>query len=427
MRALANRRFRLLLLTLAGIPILVQYLQQTLIDPLLNAGYRPGDFDVYLRAAETLSRGGDPYVAFFAAAVPDPTLNQAYIYPPLLAWLLQPLLALPHHLAVALGVLIGQGCLVAFLAATWRALGTVGLERKALMVTLVIAFYPVRLNLDGAQVNLWLLALSGVWLLAWVRGDRWWGGAALGLGIAVKFLQLPSLLLLGWGRRWRALAAALIVVTVLWAVASPQFLGEYWLKVFPQLGAGTGFRENLTPTGTLYRILSPASFYGPAPVAAMPVRLGALALAVAAGLLTIAELRRRRGSGGQRGLEAAAVVAVSPLIATLAWPSHLVLLLLPILVLVSEGLDRRNQRLLGLVFTGWLLLGPVHTTLLTAIAAGVANDLLLHVWDEASVAGVALLWLASLYALRGGAGREASATSPALRPLPEPVPGSAHR
>jgi hypothetical protein len=120
-------------------------------------------------------------------------------------------------------------------------------------------------------------------------------------------------------------------------------------------------------------------------------------------------------------------VAVSPLLATLAWPSHLVLLLLPILVLVSEGLDRRNQRLLGLVFISWLLLGPVHTTLLTAIAAGVANDLLLHVWDEASVAGVALLWLASLYALRVGVGREASATSRVLRPLPEAVPGSAHR
>src|SRR3984893_11369061 len=97
----------------------------------------------------------------------------------------------------------------------------------ALLLALVpISFEPVAANFDEGQVNLVLLGLSGVWLLGWVAGDRWWGGAALGLAVAVKLLQGPVGLLLVWGRRWRMLAAAAVAGLALWLLAVPQYLPE---------------------------------------------------------------------------------------------------------------------------------------------------------------------------------------------------------
>jgi hypothetical protein len=421
-KSLQNRRFRLLLLAVAGLPILAQYGLQTVVAPLANSGFDPGDFNVYLKAAAALTGGRDPYRAFFASTVPDPTLNQAYIYPPLLAWALQPLAALPNHVAVSVGLLAGQLFLSLFLLLAGRAVRLRGLERWAVAVILTIGFYPVRLNLDGAQVNLLLLALSGVWFAGWVGGDRWWSGAALGVGAAIKFLQLPSIALLGWGRRWRALAAATGAFAVCWLVAAPGYLPEYLQRVLPALGGGTGFRENFAPTGTLYRLFVPASFYGPAPAPGMPVRAGAALIALAAVVVTISSLGRPRWDRRGRELEAASVVAASPLVATLAWPSHLVLLLLPILVLVNAAIDWGDVRLLIAALASWALLGVVHTTFLTAIAAGIRWEWLLRPWAESGLAGILVLWAASLYALRVRAA-PAPATSREAPRLREPVPG----
>ena len=88
-------------------------------------------------------------------------------------------------------------------------------------------------NFDEGQVNLVLVALSGVWLMGWVAGDRWWGGAALGAAVAIKLLQAPLGLLLLRGRRWRMALAAAVGGIVFWLLAVPQYLPEYLFKVAP--------------------------------------------------------------------------------------------------------------------------------------------------------------------------------------------------
>src|SRR5439155_19367098 len=115
-----------------------------------------------------------------------------------------------------------------------------------LLVLIPLSVEPVVGNTAEGQVNLVLLALSGVWLWTSVE-DGWWGGAALGMAIAVKLLQAPVALLVMWSRRWAMLAAAAAAGLVVWLVGAPQYLFEYLFKVLPVVSSGTGFFENHSP------------------------------------------------------------------------------------------------------------------------------------------------------------------------------------
>src|SRR4029077_8793247 len=104
---------------------------------------------------------------------------------------------------------------VVFLAFMVRALRVVDWQMRALLVLVAIAFEPVNGNIVEGQINLVLLALSGVWLLGWIA-DRWGGGAALGLAVAFKLIQAPMGLLLLWGRRWSMLGAGVAAGLAIW-------------------------------------------------------------------------------------------------------------------------------------------------------------------------------------------------------------------
>src|SRR5258708_24667539 len=136
------------------------------------------------------------------------------------------------------------------------------LQLYGLLVRWMIVFETVEGNFDEGQVNLVLLALSGVWLLAWVAGDRWWGGAAVGAATAIKLLQAPLGLLMLWGRRWRMAVGAVLAGLALWLLAVPQYLPAYLLKGAPVLSAGARLFENHSPGGTGARLFPPGPFLG---------------------------------------------------------------------------------------------------------------------------------------------------------------------
>ena len=355
------------------------------------------DFSEYLQASRTLAAGGDPYLAFFNSTVPDYNFNQTYIYPPLVAWLLQPLAVLGDGPASWLMQALLQVGLVAFGILFFRALGRWSLPEVLLAAVLVMAYLPVRRDLFNDQLNLLLLLGSGALLMAWVRGERWWGGAALGAGVAAKLLQAPLGLLLVWGRRWRMLGAAVVAGAVLTAVAAPQFLVEYFFRVVPRLEHASGFRENSSPTALIERLLYPQSFYGGSPGGWLVASLG---LVVAAGVITLtwrALGRQPRTDVDGRAAEVAAVIAGVPLV--LAVNYHQALDVLPILLLVSLGIRRADWLLIGAAAAGWFLPGPVHALFLAAIGAGFDNDPVLRVWSELQLLGIILLWLGCLRAL----------------------------
>jgi len=395
---LEDRRFRTLLLAIAGTPILLLYVWQSIIVPIAFGGYL-GDFkESYLRAAAQLVAGRDPYDLCRTLGCLEPT-GQQYVTPPPVAWLLQPLVGLDSHLVAAGTVLFLNASLVIFLVCMLRALRVVDWQTRALLVLVAIAFEPVNGNIVEGQINLVLLALSGVWLLGWIS-DRWWGGAALGLAVALKLIQAPQGLLLLWARRWSMLGAGVAAGLAIWLLAAPQYLLEYLFKVLPAISQGTGFFENHSPGGTVARLFDPSTFLGATRGAPLPARIITTAIALAVLGVTFWVLGRPREDWSGRSLEAAAATAVGPLVASYSWGTHLVLLLLPMIVLVEWGVRRRDWKVLGLVAGGWLLIGPGHNWFQTLLVAGYSNLVVLRLMAEFGAVGIAGVWVATLLALR---------------------------
>ena len=386
--------FRSVLLIGAAIPIAALYAWRTVVLPLVK-GALPEDFTVnYMAAAAKIASGHNPYD--LSAATRLTVAGPQYVTPLPVAWMLQPLLhaSAETQLIVVLAVL--QLSLLVFLVTTLRALGVKDWQSTVLLVLVAIAFEPVAANIDEGQVNLVLLALSGIWLLGWVRGDRWWAGVALGAGVAIKLLQAPLGLLVLWGRRWRMLAGAAIAGLALWLVAVPQYLPDFLLKVAPVLSAGTGLFENHSPGGTVARLLDPGTFLGTVANTPPAARVVTLLISLAVLAATFWVVRRPAAKGQARAVEAAAMVAAGPLIASYSWGTHLVLLLLPMLVLLHWAIARRDWLVVVLVAAGWMLIGPGHNLFQTLLITGYSNLLVLRLMAEFGVVGITAIWAASL-------------------------------
>ena len=397
-----------MLLVVAGAPIAALYAWRTLVLPALT-GVLPADFSAnYMAAAARIASGQDPYDLCFiqgCASVPGtftplPLAGAQYVTPLPVAWMLQPLVGADPRLQLAIVVGVLQVALVVFLWTTMRAVRVTDWQLAMLLVLIAIGFEPVVGNFDEGQVNLVLLGLSGIWLLAWVAGDRWWGGAALGAAVAIKLLQAPLGLLMLWGRRWRMVGAAAVAGAALWLLAVPQYLPEYLFKVAPVLAGGTGLFENHSPGGTVARLLDPGTFLGAVRDTSPAARAITTAIALVALVVTFWVLWRPRADRTARALEAAAVVAVGPLVASYSWGTHLVLLLLPMLVLVAWAVRRRDWTVLGLVALGWALIGPGHNWFQLLLVSGYPNLTVLRLMAEFGVVGITAIWVASLVALR---------------------------
>jgi arabinofuranan 3-O-arabinosyltransferase len=396
--ALDNRGFRTLLLILGGVPIGAVYLWQALIQPLAFGAYL-GDFqESYMRAARRLAQGSDPYDLCRTTGCLEPTGPQ-YVMPPPLAWMLQPLISIDSHAITVGAILVLNASLFLFILFALRALQVHDWQLAALLALIAISFEPVIGNIDEGQVNLVLLALSGLWLWAWVA-DRWWGGAALGAAVALKMIQAPVGLLVLWARRWRMLTAAVVAGLALWLMAAPQYLFEYLTSVLPAISQGTGLYENHSPGGTITRLFAPNTFLGLQPGSPPAARLITVAIAVAALVITFIVLRSPATSRAGRGLEAAAVVAVTPIVTSYSWGTHLVLLLVPLLVLVAWAVQRREWTVLALVAAGYFLLGAGHNRMQMLLVSGYSDLVVLRLLAELGVLGVIAIWIAALVAVR---------------------------
>jgi hypothetical protein len=387
------------------------YLWRTLVQPALTGALPPDFSSNYMAAAARIASGRDPYDLCVIQGcatqgqtfTPLPLAGVQYVTPLPVAWMLQPLVGADPRIQLALVIAVLQISLLVFILTALRASAVADWQLGALLVLVTISFEPVAGNFDEGQVNLVLLGLSGIWLLGWVAGDRWWGGVALGAAVAIKLLQAPLGLLLLWGRRWRMVLGAMVTGLALWLLAVPQYVPEYLFKVAPVLAAGTGLFENHSPGGTVARLFDPGTFLGAVRDTAPAARVITTAIALAALGVTFWVLRRPRADRSGRALEAAAVVAVGPLVASYSWGTHLVLLLLPMLVLVAWSIHRRDWVVLGLVATGWLLIGPGHKWFQTLLVSGYPNMLVLRGMAEFGVVGVMCVWVASLVAIRRSA------------------------
>ncbi len=379
-------------------PIGIVYVWQALVQPLVFDAYL-GDFqESYMRAARRLAENSDPYDLCQNMACLEPTGPQ-YVMPPPLAWLLQPALPVDSHLIAIAAILVLNVSLFVFVLLALRALQVTDWQLAALLVLVAISFEPVVGNITEGQINLVLLAMSGVWLVGWV-GGRWWGGVAVGLAGAIKIIQAPVGLLLLWARRWSMAAAAAVAGLGLWLMAAPQYLLEYLFSVLPAVSAGTGLFENHSPGGTVTRLLQPDTFLGAVHGSPPAARVITAAIAVASLGITFIVLRSPATDRTGRALEAAAIVAVTPIVTSYSWGTHLVLLLLPIVVLADWGVHNRDWSVLAIVAAGYLLIGPGHNRLQSLLVGGYSDLLVLRVMAEFGVVGVLAIWIATLLAVR---------------------------
>ena len=199
---------------------------------------------------------------------------------------------------------------------------------------------------------------------------------------------------------WRMVIGAGAAGLALWLLAVPQYLPEYLLKVAPVLSAGTGLFENHSPGGTVARLFDPATFLGADRDSPPAARVITLVISIAVLVVTFWVLRRPALNRSARALEASAMVAAGPLIASYSWGTHLVLLLLPMLVLIEWSVRNRRWAVLAAVSSGWLLIGPAHKYFQTLLLSGYPNVTVLRLMAELGVIGVSAIWIASLVAVR---------------------------
>ena len=400
--ALANRRFRTVLLVLAGVPILAAYAWYGLVWPLFSN--QPDDFrQVYLEGARVIAAGGDPYQcgSGFCSGHATGWLGLAgAVYPPFTLWVMQPFTRFDPATVDAIALVAINACLFAFIWIVVRTLGIKDRQLIAAVTLLCISFAPTLIEVQNRNFQVVLLLLSSVLLVAWRRGDRWWAGVALGLGLAIKLVEAPLLLLGLWGRRWLLVAFGLVTWALLWLVAVPSLLPEYLFSVLPKAGRGSGDEMNVAPLGAVARIFHPESLY----LQGLGVDVPVLAVTAAIGLgvlaLTAWALRSPRPDAQGRALELSAAFAAMPLLLTLVWAGQLVLLLLPMIVLLDLGLRLQARRLVAAVAVSWLLIGPSYLAFTNAFAIGFGFPALFEVWVDSALAGAVLLWLGTLYALR---------------------------
>lgn len=227
----------------------------------------PIDLAVYLRAAQDVVAGRDPYVT------PDGALP--YLYPPLAAVLFVPLAALPGPVAAALMtaasvVALGRICLLASRAAgrplTWPVVALAALSE------------PVFATLAFGQVNLVVVWLTLEGYLC--RSGRR-GGVLIGLAIALKLTPAIFLVPLLLRRRWDAVGALLAAVATgmsVGALAAPAASGRYWSGVFADGSrVGLGYLTNQSFTGAAWRLAGSGG---------APAVTGVLCAATAFGLVT---------------------------------------------------------------------------------------------------------------------------------------------
>ena len=384
---LANKRFRWLLIAVALPLPFLQYIVVTaqLSADLVNRGYE--DFWVYMRAAADIASGADPYAESSGTSIVH---NTGYIYPPLLAWLAQPLITFHLGTQALIGWAVLQLCLFGAIVIVTRALCS-GWQVTALVTLAAITSYWVRRDLFEGQVDLVILFLLAIWFWAWVRGGDWWGGLALAVGAAVKVVPGVLILLPAARRRWQMLVAAVVAGVVLFVLLL-QLNVEYATRVLPYLPGVSGDPESQSPASTLLRILEPDALYG------RPDHMGAwfhiLIVAVAIGFAVVTAWRLRTPATDlpSRAVEGAAAIALLPLLSPVTWGHHLVIELIPLFVLTWVAIQNRDLKLGLLTLVAWLLANPVHLLFMAAYLGGTKTPVLMNIWVELPVAGIVLLW-----------------------------------
>jgi alpha-1,2-mannosyltransferase len=291
---------------LAPLVVLAVVSLVTFVDGL-NPGSLAFDFrGAYLSAADAVLDGESPYPAVEGPALAS---QVAYVYPPLLGYLVVPFTVLPETVAAVLAAVLVAGLLLATLVVLgvrdWRCYGA------------MLLWAPTVNAVHMASASA-LLAFAAA--LAWrYRAATWPLAGSIGFAIATKVILWPLLVWTLATRRIRATVLAVVlgggITLALWATLSFDGLGRYpaLMRRLTELEAEHS-----------YSLVGAAAALG----------LGEAATRVVAALIGLALLvgcvvaARRRADLASFTLALAASLALSPIV----WLHYFVLLVVPLAV-----------------------------------------------------------------------------------------------
>jgi hypothetical protein len=316
---------------------------------------RADDFQDYLFAAHQLASGGDPYADFIRTHVQhDWSLNSGYVYPPAFAVFLIPLTWVSNDLAVRIWLLLIQAAVATSLLIVYAVIGRPRRSELLCLAAVMTTFFPLASSvLTGAMNSLLLLLLTGAWA-CWQRRNDVLSGVFIGAAAVFKLFPLALLPYLAWRRHWKLLAAVAATgvagIALGFAVTSYKHNIYYFHELLPHLAAGTGYRENMSLAGFTARICQPST----ADAGGSAGWCGR-ALDWPLVLLLLFIVLRATSRAARSGLEFALAVSTLPLISTVTWSFHLVVLILPITLLIRQAFDGAMSRIAGrFLLAAWL-------------------------------------------------------------------------
>ena len=347
MRSPAMRRRGLLLLRVAAIASAVAGLLDFVIAPL--QGRFAGEFEDYkdyLAAAQAVTHHSDIYGSFLNHVQPIPV--QGFDYPPVVAWLLQPLAGLPSTTAATAWLLVLLACTVAGTAIIAFELLPETWPRLELTAVFSLLYAPVTYNLWHGQMSAVVYLFLALALRSWLRGKQTSLGIYIGIAALIKIAPVLLIVLL-LRRRWWAACVSLTATLVVGVGGGLIALGfgtlrEYVTRVLPVLGQQNGWIYNQSVAGAVNRLIGhsvlafqPSSMV----ITLVTVAMAAVAVGAAAWIVRPAEASR-----DVRGGQFAVGILAMLLAGSVTWFWHLgtlLIILAAVAALVASGTVRRPR------------------------------------------------------------------------------------
>ena len=329
-----------------------------------------GDFQVYATASSLVLHGESSHIFDGAATGDDPQQRwanvgtvysdaatklgikrvQLYVYPPILADLLVPLVILPERAAEVVWILIN----VFALLLTALLLAKLLEVRISVLAPAVAASYAVGTCILWGQVTILFLLLWTASIFAYAQGRVPVSAVAMALATSIKLTPLiviaPFFIWCDW--KWlRSYALSFAALfAAMCAVNGPSAVTIYLKDVIPAMSRGVVNTENKS-IGSSVQLLY-ASLHGssvtigktvtsPSPHAVLILgNVLALALVIAV-LAAIARAGRHLNTSG-RLLALSMLALVSACAAPVSWRHAYVVALLPLVMLWTRALRERT-------------------------------------------------------------------------------------
>jgi alpha-1,2-mannosyltransferase len=358
---------------------------------LSQGGLHHQDFGVYLAAARDIIQGQPLYSAFLHHPFPDATLRPAYIYPPSFALLVAPLGLLPDGVAAAVWMAIEQASLAIAVVVVLRWRRPTSWAIAALLFV-TLTFYPLWVDVVQGQANLLVLLLVTVGIVGILRGRPAFG-VALGAAAALKLTPLILVVWLLLDRRFRAAAfvvGGFAILTGAGLLLRFQDTLAYFGQVLPALAGGTAFYANQSLAGVLDRTVSSNPYTQPWIALSWVWMLFVVAAAILIGWWWW-QTRRQTPT-----VRAVAFIPLIPLLSSVTWTHHLVIVLPLIWFSVIALAERDRPPLPAAALSGVLLLFSVFSRWPAGPAFGQAGFRTAQTMDPVVLLAANTLFFATL-------------------------------